>query len=112
MRVVRPFPRAHPHGGRMKGSILYVGYPLLPVTEQSCGGAEQVLALTERAMHVRGWRTCLAAAEGSRPAGELFSTGSPAIAIDHFEQRDAEQTRRILAMLRRDPGRFDLVHDK
>lgn len=95
----------------MKGSVLYVGYPLLPVTEQSCGGAEQVLAATERAMHTRGWRTCLAAADGSRPAGELFSTGAPATARDHFQQRDAEQNRRILAMLRRDAARVDLVHD-
>ena len=96
----------------MKGSVLYVAYPLLPVSEESCGGAEQVLALTERGMRSRGWRTCLAAAEGSRLAGELFSTGAPAASADAFAQRDAEQNRRILAMLRRDLGRFDLVHDK
>ena len=95
----------------MKGSVLYVAYPLLPVTGESCGGAEQVLALTERAMCSRGWRTCLAAAAGSLAAGELFSTGAPAEAPDCFDQRDAEQTRRILAMLRLHAGRFDLIHD-
>ncbi len=96
----------------MKGSVLYVAYPLLPVTEESCGGAEQVLTVTEREMSGRGWRTCVAAAEGSRPAGELFSTGAPAKGPDAFEQRNEEQNRRLLAMLRRDAGRFNLVHDK
>lgn len=96
----------------MKGRVLYVGYPLLPVSEESCGGAEQVLATTERAMFVRGWRTCLAAAAGSRPAGELLCTGAPAAALDRFEQRDTEQIQRIVSMLRRDAGRFDLIHDK
>jgi glycosyltransferase involved in cell wall biosynthesis len=95
----------------MKGSVLYVAYPLLPMTEESCGGAEQVLGVTEREMRSRGWRTCLAAAQGSSPAGELFSTGAPAGAPDRFEQRDAEQNRRIIAMLRRDAYRFDLIHD-
>ncbi len=95
----------------MKGSILYVAYPLLPVTEESCGGAEQILTITECAMHERGWRTRLAAAEGSRAAGELFSTGAPAQTLDNFEQRDAEQSRRILTMLGRDAYRFDLIHD-
>ncbi len=95
----------------MNGSILYVAYPLLPVTPQSCGGAEQMLITTEGEMHVRGWRTCLAAAEGSRSAGEHFSTGAPAQVADCFEQREAEQSRRILDMLCRHPGRFDLIHD-
>ncbi len=95
----------------MKGSVLYVAYPLLPVTEESCGGAEQVLSVTERGMLSRGWRTCLAAAQGSCPAGESFSTGAPADATDLFEARDAEQSRRILVMLHRDAYRFDLIHD-
>ena len=96
----------------MKGSLLYVAYPLLPVTEESCGGAEQMLITLERGMFQRGWRTCLAAAEGSRPAGEFFSTGAPARTLDCFGQRHAEQTGHILSMLRREAGRFDLIHDK
>ncbi len=96
----------------MNGSVLYVAYPLLPVTRESCGGAEQMLITTEGAMHSRGWRTCLAAAAGSRPAGEHFFTGTPAQATDCFEKREAEQSQRILDMLRGHAGRFDFIHDK
>ncbi len=97
----------------MKANVLYVAYPLLPVSEQSCGGAEQMLIATEREMHARGWGTCLAAAEGSRPAGALFSTGSPAFAPDRFEERDLEQNLRVVSFLRSSTGKkFDLIHDK
>ncbi len=96
----------------MKGSILYVAYPLLPVTDESCGGAEQMLALTERSMCERGWDTCLAAAAGSRPAGRLFETGNAASGPDRFEERQREQDVRVLSLLQSPFASFDLVHDK
>lgn len=96
----------------MKGSILYVAYPLLPVTDESCGGAEQMLALTERSMYERGWDTCLAAAAGSRPAGRVFETGRAAAAPDCFEERQREQDARIRSLLHSPFVSFDLVHDK
>ena len=91
--------------------ILYVAYPLLPVTEASCGGAEQVLLTLERAMARRGHATVVAAAAGSRVAGELYRTGTPAGVPDQLAGRDAEHNRRILQLLAADDG-FDLVHDK
>ncbi len=90
--------------------ILYVAYPLLPVNDASCGGAEQVLATLEREMVRRGHATVVAAAADSRVAGELYPTGAPARDLDQFALRDAEHNRRILQLLEADEG-FDLVHD-
>lgn len=90
--------------------ILYVAYPLLPVSDASCGGAEQVLATLEREMVRRGHATVVAAAAGSRVAGELYPTGAPARDLDQLALRDAEHNRRILQLLEADEG-FDLIHD-
>jgi glycosyltransferase involved in cell wall biosynthesis len=90
--------------------VLYVAYPLLPVTEASCGGAEQVLIALEREMARRGHSTAVAAADGSRVAGRLIATGAPASAPDQFEARDREHSRCILEFLCRNTE-FDLVHD-
>lgn len=95
--------------------ILYIGYPLLPVSDESCGGAEQMLATLEAEMSRRGYATTLAACEGSRPAGELAATGPATEVPDHFEIRDEEQNACIIELLRarRIMGRpFDLIHDK
>jgi hypothetical protein len=90
--------------------ILYVAYPLLAVTEATCGGAEQVLLAVEREMQCCGHPTIVAAAAGSRVAGELYPTGAPASASDQLANRDAEHNRRILQLLAEDEN-FDLVHD-
>jgi glycosyltransferase involved in cell wall biosynthesis len=92
--------------------ILLVAYPLLPVNENSAGGAEQVLWALERELHARGHQTALAAANGSQVAGQLFATGEPASAPDQFAARDEEQTRRITEWLnsKRAP-QFSLIHD-
>jgi glycosyltransferase involved in cell wall biosynthesis len=92
--------------------VLYVAYPLLPVSEHSAGGAEQVLWTLERTMHARGHETCVAAAAGSQVAGEHFSTGAPAELPDRLEERLREQTTTLLKWLREGAQeRFDLVHD-
>jgi glycosyltransferase involved in cell wall biosynthesis len=91
--------------------ILYVAYPLLPVSEHSAGGAEQVLWTLEREMHARGHHTTVAACSGSRVAGELFETGDAAEAPDQFELRSQQQTEALLQWLRAG-AEFDLIHDK
>lgn len=90
--------------------ILYVSYPLLPVSPESCGGAEQMLWTLEREMNARGHQTTVAACEGSAVAGRLFDTGCAPDAPDRFEQREAEHTTRIIEHLRW--RKFDLIHDK
>jgi len=94
--------------------ILYVPYPLSTVTEESCGGAEQVLFLVEQVMCQRGYWTTVAACSGSRTAGELIDTGAVALTFDQLEERDIEQSRRTLEVIHRREGKhhqFNLIHD-
>ena len=51
-----------------------VAYPLLPVSEASAGGAEQILWTLERELVARGWKTEVAACSGSTVTGELIAT--------------------------------------
>jgi glycosyltransferase involved in cell wall biosynthesis len=95
--------------------ILYVAYPLLTVTEESAGGAEQVLWTLEREMARRGTLTTVAASAGSRVGGELFSTGEPCTEPDDYERRRIEHEDRIVDLVRqrvREGMPFDLIHDK
>ena len=94
--------------------ILYVAYPLLPVSEASAGGAEQMLRVTEGQMAQRGHCTVIAACDDSQPAGELLATGPAAQQPDRLPQRDREHNSRILQFLarrQRTQRRFHLVHD-
>jgi glycosyltransferase involved in cell wall biosynthesis len=93
-------------------SILYVAYPLLAATEESAGGAEQMLLALEREMNARGHRTTVAAAEGSRVSGRLLATGAPAGRADEYDIREREHTRSVLAYLASHSGEFDLIHDE
>src|SRR6476620_5900502 len=95
--------------------ILYVAYPLLTVTEESAGGAEQVLWTLECEMVRRGALTTVAASAGSRVSGELFSTGEPCIQPDDYERRRIEHEDRVVDLVRqraREGRPFDLIHDK
>jgi glycosyltransferase involved in cell wall biosynthesis len=95
--------------------ILYVAYPLLPVSEESCGGAEQMLSVLESEMETRGHLTTVAACAGSEAAGVVFATGRETVQADRFNDRKAEHEGRILELLHRTNGQkplFDLIHDK
>lgn len=94
--------------------ILYIAYPLLTVSEDSVGGAEQVLWTLEREMCRRGVSTTVAASAGSRVAGELFVTGNPCSEPDDFVRRNREHQEQIVEWIRhhaRTGEAFDLVHD-
>jgi glycosyltransferase involved in cell wall biosynthesis len=92
--------------------VLYIAYPLLPISVESCGGAEQVLVNVEREMNRRGHDTVVAACRGSKVAGELFVTGDAPTGSDQFELRNAEHNRRVRALIRERAREFDLVHDQ
>ena len=95
--------------------VLYVAYPLLPVTEASAGGAEQMLWVLEREINRRGHSTVVAACQGSRVSGKLLETGSAAPGVDRFAEREAEHSGRILdyiADCEANGQPFDLIHDK
>jgi len=92
--------------------ILYVAYPLLPISEHSAGGAEQMLLALEREMHARGHHTTVAACATSQVAGKLFATGDPTESADQFERCSQQQTRALLDWLGSGAvSRFDLIHD-
>jgi len=92
--------------------VLYIAYPLLPVTEHSAGGAEQVLWTLEREMQARGHSTTVVASSGSQVAGVLFASGEPAERLDQFEARSEQQTRLVVEWLACGAAsQFDLVHD-
>jgi len=93
-------------------SIMYVAYPLLAVTPESAGGAEQMLLTLEAAIAARGHRATVAASAESRVHGHLLATGEAANGPDQYEEREREHVARVLEYLRHHPGEFDLVHDK
>ena len=71
----------------------------LPVSEESCGGAEQMLWALEAEMVATRPHTVVAACDGSRSFGKLLATGAAPQEPDRFEQREAEHAAQILAML-------------
>ncbi len=94
--------------------VLFVSYPLLTVSDESAGGAEQVLWNLERELSLRGTRTTVAASSGSRVSGELFATGAPCSRPDDYDRRNREHQDAIISFVRqraREGRAFDLVHD-
>ena len=92
--------------------VLYIAYPLLTVSCESAGGAEQMLWTLEREIAARGISTTVAASAGSRVSGELFITGEPSSQPDDYERRNRQHQERILQLLRSGRYSFDLIHDK
>jgi len=92
--------------------ILYVSYPLLTVSEESAGGAEQMLWTLEREMAKRGVSKAVAASAGSQVAGQLFATGEACSQPDDFDRRNREHQKKIIEFVHSHENEFDLVHDK
>jgi glycosyltransferase involved in cell wall biosynthesis len=99
--------------------VLYVAYPLLTLSCESAGGAEQVLWTLEHEMAQRqtgqmNVQTTVAASAGSQVSGALFATGEPCSQPDDYERRRAEHEDRVVEFIRqraREGIAFDLVHD-
>jgi glycosyltransferase involved in cell wall biosynthesis len=100
---------------KSRGRLLFVAYPLLPVSDQSAGGAEQVLTTLERAAANSGWRTTVAACNGSVAAGQVYATMLPGRGrLASARQLEAQHCRRVAELIdvRSAIGTpFDLVHD-
>src|SRR4051794_27244259 len=95
--------------------MLFVAYPLLPVSESSSGGAEQVLWTLQRELAQRGKRLTVAACAGSVVSDSLFATGSPANgslgSARVFEARHAAHCLELINVRRTIGTGFSLVHD-
>src|SRR5579864_6666862 len=103
------------HLKRSMVRILYVAYPLLPVHDESAGGAEQILWTLDREMARNGAHSMtVAASAGSHVSGELFSTGDPCTRPDDYERRRDEHEDRVVEFVRRrerEGKAFELIHD-
>jgi glycosyltransferase involved in cell wall biosynthesis len=91
-------------------TVLSVAYPFAPVSADTAGGAEQVLASLDEAIVAAGHRSIVIAAEGSRVRGTLQSVPAVTGAIDDAQRRLAWATHKlaIAEVLRRE--RIDAIH--
>jgi glycosyltransferase involved in cell wall biosynthesis len=121
--MLPPFPEdgfLRPNAGgnlppRSRRRILYVAYSLATVSDESCGGAEQMLWALEREIAGRGHATTVAACSHSVVCGELLDTGSPAVQFEQLAQRDGEHRAHVVRWLRQSRDRGcspDLIHDE
>lgn len=90
--------------------VLNVAYPLAPVSADTVGGAEQVLAALDRALVERGHTSLVIACEGSRVAGTLLPVPAETGVLDEAARARAQARHRhaIEAARRRWP--IDVVH--
>jgi glycosyltransferase involved in cell wall biosynthesis len=90
--------------------VLSVAYRLAPVRANAVGGAEQVLALLDRALVAAGHRSTVLACEGSSAAGALETVPIGSGPLD--EARRAHAARLFTERLERLLGArdFDVVH--
>jgi len=92
----------------MRYTVLSVAYPLVPVSFDTAGGAEQIVSVLDRQIVAAGGRSRVMAAEGSRIAGELIPTPRWDDAIDpEVRAWAACEHRRIL---NRNLRGVDVVH--
>ncbi|KMO33742.1 glycosyl transferase family 1, partial [Methylobacterium variabile] len=91
-------------------TILSVAYPFAPVSADSVGGAEQVLARLDAALLAAGHRSVVVARADSRVAGALVPVPAEAGPIDDAVRARAHARHRaaIAEALRTHP--VDLIH--
>jgi glycosyltransferase involved in cell wall biosynthesis len=102
--------RAGRAGDEQPLTVLGVAYPLAPVSMDTAGGAEQILAMLDRGLVQAGHRSIVIACEGSRCAGELVVTPLPGGPLDEAARARAQARCReaITAVLARTA--VDIVH--
>lgn len=91
-------------------TILSVAYPLLPVSSDSAGGAEQILFLVERELAAAGHESIVVAAEGSRISGKLIAAPVSNGEITDDIRKEAQHAH--LCLIEEALGRYaiDLIH--
>ncbi len=106
--------RSSPPSNLSLKRILYVAYPLSTVSDESCGGAEQILFVLQREMFHRGHHTTVAACTGSRVTGELLDTGAVATQFEQLALRDVQHNAAVVQRTHHCESHgngFDLLHD-
>lgn len=91
-------------------TVLGVAFPLAPVGTDTAGGAEQVLAMLDRALVRAGHRSIVIASEGSHCAGELVATPRPLGPLDATARDRAHAHHRTAMAEVLARTRVDIVH--
>jgi glycosyltransferase involved in cell wall biosynthesis len=91
-------------------TVLSVGYPLAKVSENTAGGAEQVLAMLDEALVRHGHRSLVLAPVGSQCHGLLIPAQIPSGILDHQAKRQARQLFRQLLNRTLEHHSVDLIH--
>jgi len=91
-------------------TVLNVAYPLAPVRPDTAGGAEQVVAMLDRALAAAGHKSVVLACEGSEVCGTLIPTPKPTgVFTDFVSQRVQREYRRAVAAAQ-ERYRPDVIH--
>ncbi len=91
-------------------TVLSIGYPLAPVSPDSAGGAEQVLATLDRALVAAGHRSLVIAPEGSRVSGTLRAIPARSGVLDDAAKAAAQADTRVALATTLASERVDIVH--
>jgi glycosyltransferase involved in cell wall biosynthesis len=91
-------------------NILSVAYPLLPVSVDSTGGAEQILSLLERGIVQRGHRSVVIAEQGSAVCGKLIATPVADGEMTEAARREAQEAHRLAIREALEAYQVDLIH--
>ena len=102
--------RARHGSGGLRLTILSVAYPLAPVTVDTAGGAEQVLASVENAAVEAGHGSIVIACEGSAVAGELIAIPRASGTLDENARRAAHAAVREAIARTLKQRNVDLLH--
>lgn len=94
----------------MSLTVLSVAYPFAPVSRDTPGGAEQVLAQIDAALVRAGHRSLIVASDDSRVAGTLVPIAAPPAPFDDAQRQGTwdAQRRAIAGLLASE--RVDVVH--
>jgi len=91
-------------------TVVSVGYPLARVSDNTAGGAEQVLSILDAAMVRHGHRSLVLAPAGSRCHGLLIPVPIPSGLLDEMAKREARTKFKHLLNQTLDHYPVDLVH--
>jgi len=90
--------------------ILSVAYPLLPVSQDASGGAEQILFLMERELVRSGHESIVIGAKGSQVSGKLLETPVFTGEITDLVRQDAQRAHLRALEQALDQYSIDLIH--
>ncbi|MBL8213972.1 MAG: glycosyltransferase family 4 protein [Bryobacterales bacterium] len=94
----------------MRRTILHIAYPLTPVSTDTVGGSEQMLALLDRELTAAGHDSLVLAAAGSKVAGRLIASPPAPARLDDEARRMGQDAHAEL--IRDTLSRYpvDLIH--